>query len=192
MIKKKPDRNTRSRSAIRNCIGANQMEFAAVFAVLILFIVMPLINLAAIPIRMAFANAAVKDTVHKLALSSKFSEALSTLSDGSLLKARLDSITGVRLASQKLTLISINSQGAETPFGGPGSISKNWLPDGDSKPYRYNLELSSEMDISPLFTMENMGDIPGLTGPFRAHFREVYAWENLSKDPSTQQFYLNE
>jgi hypothetical protein len=192
VINKQPDRNTCRRSAIRNCIGANQMEFAAVFAVLILFIVMPLINLAAIPIRMAFANAAVKDTVHKLALSSKFSQAISTLFGGTLLKARLDSITGVSLATQKLTLISINSKGAETPFGGPGTISKNCLPDGESGPYRYNLELACEMDISPLFTMEHMGDIPGLTGPFRAHFREVYAWENLSKDPSTQQFYLNE
>ena len=168
------------------------MEFAAVFAVLVLFIIMPLINLAAVPIRMAFANAAVKDCVHKLALSSKFSQAMDTLAGNSLLRARLDTITGVTLNTQKLTLIATNSQGASAPFGGPGSISQEWLPDGKSAPYRYNLELSCDMDISPLFTLEHFGSVPGLTEPFRAHFREVYAWENLSKDPSTQQFFLNE
>lgn len=179
-----------NQAAIRNCRGANQMEFAAVFAVLILFIIMPLINLAAIPIRMAFANAAVKNTVHKLALSNKFSQALDA--SNALLKPQLDAITGVNLDSKKLTLIATNGQGACTPFGAPGSISKDWLPDGKSPPYRYDLELACDLYISPLFTIEHMGEIPGLSAPFNARFREVYAWENLSKDPATQEFFLNE
>lgn len=183
--------NTRTKKRSRS--GQNQLEFAAIFGVLIIFVLVPLIDLAAIPIRMAFADSAVKDAVHNLALSSKFSQALSTLGSGTLLQPRLKAISGVDLVTAKLSLTATGSNGESPVFDSPGSVPKIWLPDGEGKPYHYNLVLGTEMDISPLFLLNSgFGDIPGLTQPFRAKISESYAWENLSKDPETSEFFLNE
>jgi len=178
---------------LRKPRGQNQMEFAAVFAVLILFVLLPLVDLVAIPVRMAFAGSAVKDTVHKLALSTKFSMAKAAISSG-ILQARLASISGVSLTKCDLVLNASSAKGGASSFFAPGTISKDWLPDGSSGPYHYNLTLSCEMEISPLFLVGtgSGAEIPGLTMPFKTKIAESYSWENLSKNPETQQFYLNE
>ena len=178
---------------VRSYRGANLLEFSAIFSVLVLFVLVPLVDLAAVPARMAFANAAVRDAVHNLALSSKFSQAQSTLAAGSLLQARINSISGASLVSNTLSIMATNSKGSSS-FSSPGAIPSNWLPDGEGGPYRYNLVLSCVVDISPLFLVgsDSGVDVPGLTRPFRANITESYAWENLSKNPETQQFYLNE
>ncbi|MBX9567839.1 MAG: hypothetical protein K2X77_03050 [Candidatus Obscuribacterales bacterium] len=182
---------TKNEWKIRSSLGANMLEFSAVFAVLILVIILPLVDLCAIPIRYFFANTAVKETIHTLALSTKFSQAQAALSSGSLLQARLNAITGVSLNKADLSLVA-NSAGGSSTFGSPGSVSENWLPDGKDGPYRYKLELTCDLDISPLFMIASDSSIPGLSAPFRTKIVESYAWENLSKDPNTGQFYLNE
>lgn len=175
----------------RSAVGANMLEFSAVFAVLVVVILLPLVDLCAVPIRAFFATAAVKETIHILALSSKFSQAQASLSNGSLLQARLNVITGVSLRSANLSMIASGAGGSAT-FGSPGSISETWLPDGKNGPYHYQLVLTCDMDISPLFMIAAGSDVPGLSAPFRTKISEAYAWENLSKDPATGEFYLNE
>lgn len=175
----------------RCSVGASQLEFAAIFAVLVLCVLLPLINLVAIPIRFAFAGAAIKDTVHYLALSDKFSQAQATLQNGEKLQPRINAISGVTLESSNLYLLANNSSGGSEKFSGP--LPQTWLPDGDAAPYHYNLVLSCQLSISPLFLLDSSGaQIPGLTVPFQAQIQESCAWENLSKNPETQQFYLNE
>lgn len=176
----------------RSSVGANMLEFSAAFTVLVVFVLLPLVDLAAVPIRTMFASSAVQDTVHRLALSSKFSDALAGLNDGSL-DSRFATITGVSVVSKKLSLVANSSSGSSS-FSSAGAVSESWLPDGKSGPYHYNLNLSCELDIAPLFLIgANMGaDVPGLTKPFRVQLSESYSWENLSKDPSTQKFFLNE
>lgn len=165
------------------------LEFSAVFAVLIVVILLPLVDLCAIPIRAFFATAAVKETIHTLALSSKFSQAQTALS--AHLQPRLNAITGVSLRSANLSLAASSASGSSS-FAGPGSVPENWLPDGKNGPYHYKLVLTCDMDISPLFLIGSGSDIPGFSAPFRTKISESYAWENLSKNPSTGQFFLNE
>lgn len=174
---------------MRSFKGANLMEFAAAFSVLILFVIFPLVSLCAIPIRMSFASAAVQDTGHHISLCSKFSEAKSGLRDR--LQSRLSAISGVSLILVDLSLVAVNSHGSSSIF--TGSVPESWLPDSKDGPFHYNLRLTCELDVAPLFTV-SLGDmnIPGLSGPFRARIQESFAWENLSKDPVTKQFYLNE
>lgn len=172
---------------MRSTQGANLLEFSAVFAVLVVVILLPLVDLCAIPIRTFFASTAVKETIHTLALSSKFSQARSSVKG--VLQPRLDAITGVSLRSADLSLVANSSSGSAT-FS--GSVPETWLPDGKNGPYHYKLLLTCEMDISPLFLIGAGGDIPGFSSPFRTKISESYAWENLSKDPATGQFFLNE
>lgn len=166
------------------------MEFAAAFSVLILFVLLPLINMVAIPIRMGFANAAVKDAVQFMSKSEKLSAAKQILESGSRLQARLSAITGVSLKSAQLSLTASGKAGTQS-FN--GAVPADWLPDGKNGPCRYSLVLDCRLDISPLF-MISMGElgVPGLSEPFDAHMVESCAWENLSKDPQSKEFYLNE
>ncbi len=181
----------KQRSRSRSCLGANMLEFSAVFAVLVVVVLLPLVDLCAVPIRAFFASTAVKETIHTLALSSKFSQAQASLSGGSLLQPRLNAITGVSLRSANLALVA-NSSGGSSTFSGPGSVTEDWLPDGKNGPYHYKLLLTCDMEISPLFLIGAGSEIPGFSAPFRTTISDSYAWENLSKDPATGQFFLNE
>lgn len=181
------------RSGARVERGHSSLEFAAVFAVLVLLVLVPLVDLVAIPIRMAFAVSAVKDSVRNLALSEKFSLALAGIEGDSMLKARVKSMSGVELVSARLGLFANSKAGVAGPFSKPGTLPPVFLPDGPNPPYHYNLVLTAKMDISPLFLLSgSIGEIPGLSAPFRATIEESFAWENLSKDAATKQFYLNE
>ena len=174
--------------------GQNQAEFAAAFTVLVVIVMIPLINLAAIPIRAGLASALVKDTVKELSLSERFSDAVKSVKDDKLSR-RLAAIGGVELTSVALALriSKVSDDAQEILVEKPGAVPANWLPDGANSPTNVQLILTVEANISPLLLGANLpGKIPGLTVPFAAKLPANAGWENLGRDPQTGEFYLNE
>lgn len=175
--------------------GQQQAEFAAAFTVLIVVILIPLINLAAVPMRLGLAQAVVKDTVKSLARSEKFSEAVKYLNDGTM-SGRLTGLGGVEAKQIDLTLrlTKVTQTDQSISVSKPGSIPKSWLPDGaNNTSIQVQLVLKVQADISPMLLMSGIpAKIPGLTIPFSTNLEEYAAWENLGRDPNSGEFFLNE
>lgn len=178
----------------RSCKGQNQVEFAAAFSVLIVLVLVPLVNLSAVPMRTGLAQAIVKDTIKRLSLSEKFSEAVKASTDGTLEK-RLDGVGGVTADSIKVSL-RISKVGSADKFvtvERPGSVPKDWLPDGANAPVNVQIVLAVKAKISPLVLGSTLpGKIPGLTVPFDATFEETAGWENLGRNSNSGEYFLNE
>lgn len=178
----------------RSCKGQNQVEFAAAFSVLIVLVLVPLVNLAAVPMRTGLAATVVKDTVKRLSLSEKFSDAVKASTDG-VLEKRLDGIGGVTADSVKVSL-RISKVGSADKFisvDRPGSVPKDWLPDGENAPVNVQIVLTLKAKISPLVLGSTLpAKIPGLTVPFDATLDESAAWENLGRNSNSGEYFLNE
>lgn len=181
--------------AIRLQSGQNQLEFTAVFCVLILFILLPLIDLSAVPVRMGLAQANIKDAVTRLSKSEKFSDAKKNVGKDSDLAKRLAILGGVTVREMTLSLRMSKASDStnKTIASEPGQLPDSWLPDGANCPCLAELVLSVHADVSPLILSPNMGvEIPGLTKPFPMKFEETSPWENLGRDPQGGKYYLNE
>lgn len=174
--------------------GQNTAEFAAAFTVLIVIVCIPLVNLAAVPIRTGLAQAIVKDTVKNLSLSEKFSDAIKSARDGTL-QQRLAAIGGVEVSSVSVTL-QISKVGDASKFTvveRAGAVPKEWQPDGVHAPTSVEIVLAVQSQISPLVLGSSLpGNIPGLTVPFAVNLVERAAWENLGRDPNGGEYFLNE
>lgn len=77
---------------------------------------------------------------------------------------------------------------------GVGQMPREWLPDGAQSPCDYALELVVNLIVSPAFKINLPGNlvIPGLTGPVPIAITASHEWENLGRNPATNQFFLNE
>lgn len=144
--------------------------------------------------RTGLAQAIVKDTIKRLSLSEKFSEAVKASTDGTLEK-RLDGVGGVTADSIKVFL-RISKVGSADKFvtvERPGSVPKDWLPDGANAPVNVQIVLAVKAKISPLVLGSTLpGKIPGLTVPFDATFEETAGWENLGRNSNSGEYFLNE
>lgn len=181
----------------RNQTGAASItEFGAVL-LMILFLVLPFLNLAIIPVRYAVAKSIVSTEARNLAKCETFSEAIKT----NLKSKRLSSLRelgGIRVVKSQLTLVVEEARSKIIyPFTSPRSIPQQLLPDGKNN-FAYYLELTVDVEIHPLIATSNgqtqipdQARIPGLTGPIRLKVQEVAAWENLSRDPMSGEFFLN-
>ncbi len=173
--------------------GQHQAEFAAAFTVLIVIVVIPLINLAAVPMRMGLAQAIIKDSVKALSLSEKFSESIKLLKGGTM-QQRLAALGGVEAKSVELALriSKVGDSAQSITVTESGAIPKSWLPDGSNAPTSVQIVLTVQTDISPLLLANVPGKIPGLTVPFSTTLQETSGWENLGRDANTGEFYVNE
>lgn len=179
----------------RNRHGQQASEFAGALVILLVFIAVPMVDLGIIPVRLGLAQALVGNEVRKLALEEKTSRAFKSVEEGHELKDALKALGGVELKSLELALAieSSRSDSSRKIVTRPGSIPADWLPDGAHCPCNYMLNLKVEADVHPLVTAPLPGQsIPGLTGPVRAAFVEVSHWENLGRDPSSGEFFVNE
>jgi hypothetical protein len=174
--------------------GQGQAEFAAAFTVLIVIIIIPLVNLAAVPMRTGLAQAVIKDTVKTLCRSEKFSDAVKAVQSGSL-QQRLAGLGGVEAKTVEVALrLSKAGDSADRSIlvNKPGAVPSTWLPEGQSVP-NVQLVLTVQTDVSPMLLGSSFpGKIPGLTVPFSLRLEESSTWENLGRDPNTGEFYLNE
>lgn len=177
----------------RSRIGAaNITEFGAVL-VMILCLVLPFLNLAIIPVRYAVAKSIVSTEARSLAKCETFSEALASVNRESEKLAGLQALGGISVTKSQLTLTVEETASQVThSFSSPRSIPHNLLPDGKSN-CAYYIELEVDLEIHPLVTASlGQARIPGLTGPIPLRLQEGAAWENLSRDPLSGEFFVNQ
>lgn len=189
----RPARNKQRRP--RSGRGSHIVEFAAGISILVGLLVLPLLNLAILPVRWMMAQELVNDYSRRLALSETYSQAFHRLEADPSLKTRLERVGGVAVKQMALEMrvARVGASAEEAVFSGPARIGSAWLPDGDKAPCSYSLELTVDTGISPAVTLSGLGvSVSGLTRPLALTIRASHPWGNLGQDPATGKFYLNE
>ncbi len=180
----------------RRCQKGQQMaEFSAALVLLIVGICIPLLNLAVMPLRWGLWQQGLNSDARKIAQSENFSSAIAALETDRSLSMRSSNISGAKLLSAKCALIitMLNSPGEVFIAEKPQTIEPAWLPDGKKSPCSYQLQITSDVAISPLFLLSGSKvKIPGLTEPFKCTTKALAHWENYGRDPATKRFFMNE
>ena len=188
-------RISRSRSVGRTECGAAQVtEFGAALFLLLGCIVLALLNMAIIPVRYGMGKSIVTAEVRRLARSESFGEALASVTAETSKWQQLNAIGGIDVKETELsmTVESTKTKRVEI-FRAPKTIPARLLPDGSDCPCVYLLDLKVDVAIHPLVSVSWTNiHIPGLTGPIPIRFHEVAAWENLTRDPVTSDFFMNQ
>ncbi len=182
-----------TKGTARTECGAYITEFASSFFMLI-SIVLPLLNMSVIPLRFGMGKSIVSNEVRRLGHYETLSEAMKKSNDDAAGLAAMQKIGGLVVKSSQLalTIESMKNKGHSLLIDKPGSIPKNWLPDGSEGPCMYMLDLKVDVEISPLVAVPGPVQIPGLTGPLPIRFHEVSAFENLGCDPETGRFCIDQ
>lgn len=180
---------------VRGARGSQQItEFGAALFLLIGCFLIPFVDLCVIPARYGLGKSVVSSVVHKLAQSETMSQALKAGSDYTVIQDTLRTLGGIDVKSVTVSLVleSTNITGETKIINRVGSIPQHLLPDGKGIPCFYFLNMKVNADIYPLVTVPLKSKIPGLTVPISMQFDESSAWENLARDPTTEEFYVNE
>jgi len=185
----------RATASGRNSTGAQAAEFAASLTVLVLFFVIPLLDLGVIPIRWGLANHLVTSYSVNFARAETLSRAFDQLEEDTNLSDLLKKIGGVNAKRLRLAMV-ITKPGSidkKLVIEEPKHIPSAWLPDAQGGPFQYELELLATVEISPLILI-NLGEkkIPGLNAPFTVTMLSSSHWENLGRNPNTNEFFMNE
>lgn len=174
--------------------GQQLTEFAAAFCVLIGVAVI-LIDLGVVLMRYALASNIINDVIQELAVQESLGDSFNVFAQGTNLSESLNKVAGTTMKKATLSLVatSINSPSLEVCVEESGKVPPQWLPDGSNCPCDYVLCLAVDMEISPLFVFNLIGQrIPGISAPFDIVITGKGKWENVNRNPSTGNFYLNE
>jgi len=175
--------------------GSQILEFGGAIFVFIACLILPLIDLSIIPIKFGLGKSVVANRVRQLAQSETLSEAFKDHATGTSFNQVLKGLGGIQIRSSSLALAIVSNKNVshKVMIVRPGTIPKNWLPEGTESPCEYTLNLTVDVDIYPLFIVPLPEvKIPGLTGPLVLQYHEIALWESLGRDPLTGEFYLNE
>lgn len=168
--------------------GQALVEFGPAMAMFVCFFLAPLIDIAFIPVRYFITQGVLNETAHRLCLAEKRSEAHAIATSGwwtSFLNN-----CGVVVKPQPLRVLVGGKGGEVAVFSVGQPIPQPYLPGGDKGPCVYAVELSVDAEISPLF--HGSSGLPGFTAPVKMKMSGRSNWENLSRDPATRKFYINE
>lgn len=175
--------------------GASAAEFAASLVVLVMFFVIPFLDLGVIPIRWGLANHLVTSFSVNLARAETLSRAFQQMNEDPNIANMMMKIGGVTPKQLKLALLITKSSSPDKKLlvTEPKKIPPNWLPDSPDGPFQYELELSATCEISPLILI-SLGStkITGLNAPFTINLVSSSHWENLGRNPNTNEYYMNE
>lgn len=174
----------------RTTQGAALTEFTAAFVVLVIFFFVPLVNLSFIGVRFFIAQGAAQEFVHRLALAEKRSDSYNTLSTDSWWSDFCRNC-GLQIGSSKLAmLVSATNTSDQLRLAQGQPVPTDFLPGGAKAPCIYTYELTVEVNIPAIYT--GGPAVPGITTPIPVKLAARSAWENLSRDPATTEYYVNE
>jgi hypothetical protein len=174
---------------VRNQRGEMITEFASALTILIVCFFIPLLNLTAIPVRYLIGMGMMSDLTHKLSLAETRGQAVSLASNLTSYQ-QLANKFGISIGECDLSMICKNKASETIILPGKKPVPAAWLPGGTKGPCIYLLQTETELAISPL--MCGGPRVPGLTAPLKLTFVSNSPWENLSCDPATRAFYVNE
>lgn len=175
--------------------GASAAEFAASLVVLVMFFVIPFLDLGVIPVRWGLANHLVTSFSVNLARAETLSRAFQQLNEDPNIANMMMKIGGVTPKQLKLSLLITKSSSPDKKLvvTEPKKIPANWLPDSPEGPFQYELQLAANCEISPLILINLGGQkITGLNAPFNINLISSSHWENLGRNPNTNEYYMNE
>lgn len=179
----------------RKSTGAQAAEFAAALTVLVIFFVIPLLDLSVIPVRWGLANHIITSYSVNFARAETLSRAFEQLESDVNLQDLLKKIGGVNAKQLRLALVITKTATPDKKLvvSEPKHIPSEWLPDSPNGPFQYELELFATVEVSPMLLV-NIGEkkIPGLNAPFTVTMTSSSNWENLGRNPNTNEFFINE
>jgi hypothetical protein len=170
--------------------GAALTEFAAAFMVLVVFFFVPLVNLSFIGVRFFITQGAVQEFAHRLALAEKRSDSYATLASDTWW-SDFSSKCGVNVTAKNLDLLVNAADGSQTRLHSGQHVPTTLLPGGAKAPCIYTYDLSVTISVPPIYSGGGPA-IPGLFAPLTFNFDGRSAWENLSRDPATTEYFINE
>jgi hypothetical protein len=174
----------------RTASGSAVTEFGPALILLVCFVLLPILNIAFVPIYWFAASASLDQFTHKLSLAEKRSDAYFQLANDSGWRDLLRRF-GVTLHNPHLALIACDPAGSEKIAITAGqAVPDNWLPGGAKSPCVYSLQLSVQADIPPV--CPRAAGLPGFSTPITITLCSHSQWENVGRDPATGQYYLNE
>jgi hypothetical protein len=180
--------------AYRNSHGQQISEFGAALAILFVVIFIPFLDLGILPIRYFLAKEIIGNYARKLSLCETYTQALSILNSDPSMENQLIKLGGVKPRQIRCNLIiSSTKTGERYVAEGPKRIPGQWLPNGYKSPCDYAVQVSAEVDISPVVLVKGLGaKTPGLNCPVSFTIASEANWENLGCDPVTKVFFVNE
>ncbi len=192
--------NTSGRRSGRREAGSQIVEMAAGLTILTMFVFLPIMNLTTLSWRVMSAQYAATSFVRQLALCESFSQALRMVEHSSLTN-RLQVLLGssiksvhLRLRASRVTPGADQNSSKFLLVDGAGGIPRDWLPDGSQAPCDYALELVVNLMVSPAVKINLPGNllVPGLTAPVPIAITASHEWENLGRNPETNEYFVNE
>jgi hypothetical protein len=175
--------------ALRAIRGSAAPEFASALAIFVCCLLVPVIDLAIVPIRYVLACGLVSELAHRVALSERPSEVYALAMEKSWFR-NFAQKSGVKFGKLKTSIIC-NGHGSESYVVPQGEkIPSQWLPNGSKAPCSYMLQLNIDTEIAPLIT--GGPPLPAITAPVKLTLTGNAHWENLGRDPDTSEYYINE
>jgi hypothetical protein len=164
-------------------------EFAPAFVVFVCFVLLPLVDISAIPVRYLIAQGVLSNVAQKLALAESRSEA-TAIANATGWRNVLGSC-GVDVHPHPLTLVVCGKNETDKVSLAPSDmVPPAYLPNGNKGPCVYSMELAVDADIPPLY--HGSSGLPGFTSPLTLKLACRSNWENMGRDPATRQYYINE
>lgn len=170
--------------------GGSIAEFGAAFLVLVVFIFIPLINACFVAVRYFIATGAITEYVHRLSLTERRSQAVSMLTSDTWW-SDFSSKCGVTVTNKKLSVVICGAnEGDKLTLNQIQDVPANWLPSGDKGPCVYTIQLDVDVDVAPVYA--GGSGCPGITAPLPMKISAHSDWENLSRNPKTKRYFINE
>jgi hypothetical protein len=173
----------------RNNKGVSIAEFAPAFALLIVCGIIPLFASLIIPVRIFFAQGLLDRESLSLCRYEKMSDATQKFGEKSWQSVLAQ--LGIKTTEKQLNLLITNTGGHTIAVEQPAKVSHDWLPGGQMSPSIYRLQVLTKMEMPPVLSC-SVVSIPGLTRKLNLTLKSESLWQNLSCDPETNDYFLNE
>lgn len=159
-------------------------EFGAAFIVLVCFVLLPLLNMSFVPVRFMMCEGVLNELARRLAHCEKFSEADATMKKEQWWKQTLGKC-GVTISKEELKiLVSRDGTNDRLVVRRNQKVADEWMPGNNQTPCVYTLLVTADCSISALY----QGPFP----PVKLKLSGSSQWENLSKDPNSTEYFINE
>lgn len=175
----------------RTAKGAALAEFGAAFVLLVVFFFIPLVNMSFIGVRFFIAQGAIQEFAHRLAMAEKRSDSYSMLAADSFWSDFCKNC-GVDISGSHLQLVLCAANSPDQlRLDQFQKVPAEWLPGGAKAPCIYTYDLKVDIKIPAIYSGGGP-DIPALTRPVQVSLNGRSAWENLSRNPASMEYFINE
>ena len=174
----------------RKSSGSALLEFSSGLALFIGVVLIPFVDMTFLAARYVIANTYLQTIAQKVAMSDKRSEASSYLMNQSNWRQVIENM-GFKVNSANFDIVVCSNAGKNlVRFPGTAALPSTFLPNSVNQkndPHIYEIELSVNAEIAPMFL-----GVLAWSKPIQLSLKSRAPWENLSPDPETGKFFINE